>query len=130
MVQIEELCIAAVEKTNSGNYKEVSFPDSILINEQLVMGLSLAIYPKNEKTRQLIDKYISEGKLRVEWTDKEKLESVKEETPLYLSRVLNAGSKGKRTYKASLVNTKTKKTLKTAQKTPFMFMTKKDVFSL
>ena len=117
MVQIEELCIAAVEKTNSGNYKEVSFPDSILVNEQLVMGLSLAIYPKNEKTRQLIDKYISEGKLRVEWTDKEKLESVKEETPLYLSRVFIAGSKGKRTYKASLVNTKTKKTLKTAQKT-------------
>lgn len=121
LVQIKDVSI--VELKESGSV----LPSTLKKGESLNIGLNLDVYPQDHSAYDIVKKYIEGGKLELKWTDKEKTGDFVGETTAYLPRTFTATAKGKKTFKASLMNTKTKKALTTAQAT--VQVCEKDLFS-
>lgn len=115
VAQIEKLDISMIIPVSDSDYQVLEFPAGVKKGEQISMGLSVQTSPADAS--EAIARYIQKEKLSFKWTDKESQNMLDANTSVYLPRSYTAETKGKKIFKASLVNTETKKTIKTAQVT-------------
>ena len=114
MTEIKNLEISMIE-TVGDDYQITAIPADLKKGEQISMGLSVQANPA--EGADVIANYIQQKKLSLAWTDKESKNMIDAKTPVYLPRSYTAETKGKKIFKASVVNAETKKTIKTAQAT-------------
>ena len=92
-----------------------TLPSRIKSGTNLKMALDMSLgYDSSYMT---IQKYIDKGKMKVVWKDGKEMSEYNGSTKAFIPRVFTAGSKGKKTFTAEIINTKTNKVIKSDTKT-------------
>ena len=130
-IQITDIEIGVYDKTQKNGQYYVSLPDSVKVNEAILLGAEIQVNNTSEEAVETVKKYIKEGRLSVKWTDREKGELVTEEpvgeSLLAALRAYMPTAKGKKTLQVSLFAANSKKAFLT--KKANLIVTEKDVFS-
>ncbi len=114
LVLIEDFYISAVTDNGNGSYVKDSFPEQIKKGSDVIMGVHFRTYPDTADAFNLVNRYIAEDKIRLNWTDSVSKTAFTSPLPVYNGRQFKAVSKGTFTFKAAFINQLTKKTLLTA----------------